>query len=162
MTDRFSLEERYYVAMVAHLKQRILTCRTALLLWQLFIFQIGQSWWERKAFGWVGFVNGFPFKSVARNKQEWLNGLVVWFLLRVQEVPGSNPGWAPTLFLFSLVRWIVNMWNEIIYRIFTGICTESKEPVIKSWRWGGSNPWHLECESSALPLSYTPDHKITN
>ena len=28
---------------------------------------------------------------------EWLNGLVVWFLLRVQEVPGSNPGWAPTI-----------------------------------------------------------------
>ena len=23
-----------------------------------------------------------------------LNGLGVWFLLRVQEVPGSNPGWA--------------------------------------------------------------------
>ena len=27
-----------------------------------------------------------------------LNGLVVWFLLRVQEVPGSNPGWAPKTF----------------------------------------------------------------
>ena len=31
-------------------------------------------------------------------KQHRLNGLVVWFLLRVQEVPGSNPGWAPIIF----------------------------------------------------------------
>ena len=31
---------------------------------------------------------------IGQTCQAWLNGLVVWFLLRVQEVPGSNPGWA--------------------------------------------------------------------
>ena len=31
---------------------------------------------------------------ICQSCQAWLNGLVVWFLLRVQEVPGSNPGWA--------------------------------------------------------------------
>ena len=35
---------------------------------------------------------------VGQSCQSWLNGLVVWFLLRVQEVPGSNPGWAPDFF----------------------------------------------------------------
>ena len=28
----------------------------------------------------------------------WLSGLGVWFLLWVQEVPGSNPGWARIYF----------------------------------------------------------------
>ena len=40
---------------------------------------------------------------VRQSYQAWLNGLVVWFLLRVQEVPGSNPGWAPTFFYFKLI-----------------------------------------------------------
>ena len=39
--------------------------------------------------------HGFDYIShIGQNCQAWLNGLVVWFLLRVQEVPGSNPGWA--------------------------------------------------------------------
>ena len=29
---------------------------------------------------------------------QWLSGLGVWFLLWVQEVPGSNPGWAQSFF----------------------------------------------------------------
>ena len=40
---------------------------------------------------------------VGQTCQVWLNGLVVWFLLRVQEVPGSNPGWAPNFFYFKLI-----------------------------------------------------------
>ena len=35
-----------------------------------------------------------------------LNGLVVWFLLRVQEVPGSNPGWAQ-FFLKTKIYYLI-------------------------------------------------------
>ena len=45
-------------------------------------------------------------RQFGRVRQEWLNGLVVWFLLRVQEVPGSNPGWAP-MFFFKMLIWQV-------------------------------------------------------
>ena len=29
----------------------------------------------------------------------WLSGLGVWFALRVREVPGSNPGWALSIYV---------------------------------------------------------------
>ena len=34
---------------------------------------------------------------------KWLSGLGVWFLLWVQEVPGSNPGWAQGTILLWFV-----------------------------------------------------------
>ena len=35
---------------------------------------------------------------------EWLTGLVVWFLLRVQEDPGSNPGGAYLILNFYFLK----------------------------------------------------------
>ncbi len=34
---------------------------------------------------------------------QWLSGLGVWFLLWVQEVPGSNPGWALLIFFYLVL-----------------------------------------------------------
>ena len=35
---------------------------------------------------------------------QWLSGLGVWFLLWVQEVPGSNPGWALKPFIYMSLK----------------------------------------------------------
>ena len=62
-----------------------------------------------------------------------LDGLGVWFSLRVREVPGSNPGQAHIPFK-----------------------TRRSEEKMKAWRCRGSNPRPSKCESDALPLSYIP------
>ena len=40
----------------------------------------------------------------------WLSGLGVWFALRVREVPGSNPGWAPTTSFFCCLSSSLNVY----------------------------------------------------
>ena len=72
-------------------------------------------------------------KLGAPNARARLDGLGVWFSLRVREVPGSNPGQAHIPFK---TRW----------------CEEK----MKAWRCRGSNPRPSKCESDALPLSYIP------
>ena len=58
-------------------------------------------------------------------KQHRLNGLVVWFLLRVQEVPGSNPGWARLFFstydCTALAKPVVHV---CMMNLVTDLCVE--------------------------------------
>ena len=65
---------------------------------------------------------------IGQSCQVWLNGLVVWFLLRVQEVPGSNPGWAQTFFYFRL---IIIHHKKIMFQI-------------KGLKREQSNSWHAD------------------
>ena len=69
----------------------------------------------------------------------WPNGLGVWFLLWVQEVPGSNPGWALVIILFCLWCW---------YR-------GSK---INARGHSDLNQGPTGLQPGALPLSYIPNH----
>ena len=53
-------------------------------------------------------------------RQVGLNGLVVWFLLRVQEVPGSNPGWAPdfcNFFLWNIYTALLDLFAKTYVKI---------------------------------------------
>ena len=80
----------------------------------------------------------------------WLDGLGVWFSLRVREVPGSNPGQAHLTFLeFFLVIIIKKrLWDPTLTQKI-------------SWRCRGLNPRPSACEADALPLSYIPMyHKL--
>ena len=72
----------------------------------------------------------------------WLSGLGVWFLLWVQEVPGSNPGWALVIILFCLWCW---------YR-------GSK---INARGHSDLNQGPTGLQPGALPLSYIPNLQIT-
>lgn len=45
----------------------------------------------------------------------WLSGLVVWFSLRVREVPGSIPGWAQFFFALDFYRIILLKNNGTRY-----------------------------------------------
>ena len=78
-----------------------------------------------------------------RNSYYWLDGLGVWFALRVREVPGSIPGQA------HLILSSCGYFPQVLKNFFK--CQEKKE-----WRGGGSNPRPSKCESDALPLSYIP------
>ena len=65
---------------------------------------------------------------------KWLSGLGVWFLLWVQEVPGSNPGWALLFCLHGLPA--------------------KERPKLRGHPDLNRGP--LDLQSNALPLSYTP------
>ena len=74
--------------------------------------------------------------------QKWLSGLGLWFRLWVQEVPGSNPGWALVIILFCLWCW---------YR----------GPKINARGHSDLNQGPTGLQPGALPLSYIPNLQIT-
>ena len=70
---------------------------------------------------------------------QWLSGLGVWFLLWVQEVPGSNPGWA------------------LVFCQLNGM----QEPKSQERGHSDLNQGPTGLQPGALPLSYIPNRAWT-
>ena len=94
-----------------------------------------------------------------------LSGLGVWFLLWVQEVPGSNPGWAHSfstffslfilLFKFEMTRctyfdWKINSLLELFLLVRRGYMTLGKYYIVLLSFW-----------TDFIHLSYLVNKKIS-
>ncbi len=69
------------------------------------------SEWLKHRAQWKYMAHQLPLR-----RDQWLVGLGVWFLLRVREVPGSNPGRAH-LCLWSLFSWAPSMLPFLGHRM---------------------------------------------
>ena len=59
---------------------------------------------------------------------KWLSGLGVWFLLWVQEVPGSNPGWARQFF-WKKKHSLKPVFRDIVTKLFHCGCHIRRESM---------------------------------
>ena len=85
-------------------------------------------------------------------KQQWfgslqrLSGLGVWFLLWVQEVPGSNPGWALLPFLVNFPV-LAQRWTSTL-----ALSPCSQKIPIRQLRWARQTDGTLDSVNLYLPL----------
>ena len=124
---------------------------------------------------WI-WINAFYCVIIIPLIQDWPNGLGVWFLLWVQEVPGSNPGLAQQehflgeILLLKVANFLT--FCQIKEANFLSLCRSLCEHKIEKWISGDTRSWtkdlpdcsrmlyHWAISPSVLAGSYRKLNKV--